>query len=458
MPANIRLTASGLFCVQKPGLAWLRLCRPSGGSPTQSSSSQELMWSCFPVAFAAMLDRALAAVDADAIARDLSTLVQVPSLTGDERAVMELFSDMAAGLGLASRVVEHDLRALRSHPDHPGEEAPRDALCGVVATLAAHRPGAPRVALNGHLDVVGPGEQPWSLPPFSGEIREGFVHGRGSADMKGGIVAALHGVGAVARAVGSAPVEVVVQAVPSEEDGGLGTFAALEADSAFDAALIPEPTAFGIAAAQAGALTFTGTIPGVPAHAAVRLEGVSAIDRYVDVHRALQEHERRVNADVTHPLLGELELPYPLLVGRVQAGQWSSQVPDLLVFEGRLGVRVDETVEEGRRGLEDAVHAACPEAQIAWTGGQFAPGATDPSHPFVEQLRAAARAERAVEPPLLGVPYGSDMRLFCERDIPCVMFGPSGLELAHAVDERVRVEELAELARIVVRLLLDPGL
>jgi acetylornithine deacetylase len=108
---------------------------------------------------------------------------------------------------------------------------------------------------------------------------------------------------------------VVVQAVPSEEDGGLGTFAALQRDCRFDAALIPEPTAFGVAVAQAGALTFTGTVPGVTAHAAVRLEGASAIDRYVEVHRALQEHERRVNADVDHPLMRELALPYPLLVG-----------------------------------------------------------------------------------------------------------------------------------------------
>src|SRR3712207_7067056 len=140
--------------------------------------------------------------------------------------------------------------------------------------------------------------------------------------------------------------------------------AALERDASFDACLIPEPTAFGIVTSQAGALTFTGTVPGVSTHAAVRLEGISAIDRYVEIHRALQEHERAVNADVADPLMRALELPYPLLVGRVNAGQWSSQVPDLLVFEGRVGVRVDETVEEARANLDAAVAAACPEATI----------------------------------------------------------------------------------------------
>lgn len=401
-----------------------------------------------------MLDAALAAIDPDAIARDLSALVQVPSLTGDERAAVELFAALASAQGLEAEVVEHDLSALRAHPDHPGEEAPRTELVNAIA-FTPPVAGRPRICLNGHLDVVGPGEQPWQRPPFGGEIEHGHVFGRGSADMKGGIVAALHAAGAVARTAGAdAPYDVVVQGVASEEDGGLGTFAALERDDDFAAALIPEPTAFGIVGVQAGALTFTGTIPGVPAHAAVRLEGVSAIDRYVAVHQALAEHERRLNATPGHPLLAPLELPYPVLVGRIEAGRWSSQVPDLLTFEGRVGVRVDETVAHAREQLEAVVHAACPEATIAWTGGQFAPSVTDLDLPLVAAVARATEAERG-EAPLLGVPYGSDMRLFTARGIPCVMLGAGGLELAHAVDERVSVDDLAEVARIYVRALLS---
>ena len=58
---------------------------------------------------------------------------------------------------------------------------------------------------------------------------------------------------------------------------------------------------------------------------------------------------------------------------------------------------------------------------------------------------------------VLEFPYGSDMRQFTARGIPCVMFVPTGLELAHAVDERVSIDDLAELARIYVRALLTPG-
>ena len=388
-------------------------------------------------------------IDSEAVARDVAALVQVPSVTGDERAVLERAAGIAERLGLAAPLRRHDLPALRAHPDHPGEEAPRDELWG-LEVVGGSRGAATRVCLNGHVDVVGPGDQPWQRDPWSGAIADGFVHGRGSADMKAGVVAALH---ALAAAGTAAPAEVVVQVVASEEDGGLGTFAALQRDDGFDAALLPEPTAFEIACAQAGALTFSGVLPGVSAHAAVRLEGISAIDRYVEVHRALAEHERRLNADVAEPLLRDHPLPYPLSIGRVEGGHWSSQVPDRVEFEGRVGVRVGETVEEARGALEAVVRDACPEAEVAWTGGQFAPGATPADHPFCRLVQSAAAEELGTPPPFVGVSYGSDMRQFSARGIPAVMFGTRGLERAHAVDERVPVDDVVAVARVIARVL-----
>ena len=188
----------------------------------------------------------------------------------------------------------------------------------------------------------------------------------------------------------------------SEEDGGLGTFAALERDDRFDACLIPEPTGFAVVCAQAGALTFKGTVHGRAAHAAMRLEGRSAIDRYVAVHAALAEHEARINAEVAHPAMRSLALPYPLSVGRVAGGEWSSSVPDRLEFEGRVGVRVGEDPAAARAAFEAAVRGAGgdgPPVEIAWTGGAFASGETDPGHPWVQRVLAAVRAERGTATP-----------------------------------------------------------
>ncbi|MFL5895503.1 MAG: M20/M25/M40 family metallo-hydrolase, partial [Thermoleophilaceae bacterium] len=207
------------------------------------------------------------------------------------------------------------------------------------------------------------------------------------------------------------------------------------------------------ACAQAGALTFTGEIPGVAAHAAVRLEGVSAIDRYVAVHAALTELERELNADVTHPLLRAHELPYPLSVGRVEGGSWSSSVPDRLVFEGRVGVPLGSEPADVRERFEAVVREACPEAVVSWTGGRFAPGETPVGARIAQLVKASASEELGREVQAIGVTYGADMRLFCERGIPCVMFGTPGLERAHAVDEYVAVEDLVALTRTLIRVI-----
>jgi acetylornithine deacetylase len=95
-----------------------------------------------------------------------------------------------------------------------------------------------------------------------------------------------------------------------------------------------------------------------------------------------------------------------------------------------------------------------PPVEVEWTGGQFASGETDPAHPWVRAVAAAVRGERAVPARTVGVPYGADMRLFCARGIPTVMVGTRGIERAHAVDERVSVDELAAVARIIVRAVL----
>jgi acetylornithine deacetylase len=400
--------------------------------------------------------RALDLLDADELAAAVARLVRVPSVTGQERGALEELAAMAESLGLEAAVDEHDLDAMRRAPGYPGEEAPRDELVGARVALAGA--GASRLCLNGHVDVVAPGREPWRHDPFAGVIADGLVHGCGSVDMKAGVVAALHAMAAVRHTAGAAPAEVVLQAVASEEDGGLGTFAALEADDRFDACLIPEPTAFTPIIAHAGALTFVGTIRGRSAHAAVRLEGLSALDRYVPLHLALAEHERRVNADVQHPLMRELALPYPLLIGRLETGRWSSQVPDALRFEGRLGVRVGETAGEARSAFEAAVAAADdglgPPVEIAWDGGQFEPAETPAEHPFVALVGDVAAAELGARPQLAGAPYGADLRHFANRGIPCVMFGTSGLERAHAADEHVAVADVMRVARALVRLIL----
>ena len=394
-------------------------------------------------------------LDREALVRDATSILWTPSVTGGERPVLEHLAERAAALGLDAELHEHDLAALRAHPDHPGEEAERSDLFGLTVTIAGELPA--RVCVNGHVDVVAPGTVPWRHDPWSGALEDGRLYGRGSVDMKGAVVAALHALAAIQASGAPAPT-VVLQCVASEEDGGLGTFAALERDSAFDAALIPEPTGFDVICAQAGALTFRCVVPGRAAHAALRLQGRSAIDRYVAVHTALAAFERRLNSSVEHPLMRELELPYPLLVGRIAGGEWSSSVPDRVECEGRVGVPVGQDPAAVRAELEavvlDALDDGEAPAEVSWTGGAFHPAETPGTHPWVRTIASAVEAVRGRPPRLAGAPYGADMRLFVARGIPCAMVGTTGLERAHAVDEWVAVDELEAVARIVVRAVL----
>jgi acetylornithine deacetylase len=91
--------------------------------------------------------------------------------------------------------------------------------------------------------------------------------------------------------------------------------------------------------------------------------------------------------------------------------------------------------------------------RLSWPGGQFASGETPSDAPFARLVHGAVAAELGREAPFAGVPWGADLRLWTVRGIPCVMVGPRGIERAHALDERVAVEDLAATARIAVRVI-----
>ena len=114
---------------------------------------------------------ALSRLDPDALIGDAAALLRVPSVPATSGRCSS-GSPSWRRAGLAADLHEHDLAALRAHPDHPGEEAPRDELWGLTATLRrAARRG--RLCLNGHVDVVGPGTEPWRRGPWSGASRTG---------------------------------------------------------------------------------------------------------------------------------------------------------------------------------------------------------------------------------------------------------------------------------------------
>jgi acetylornithine deacetylase len=397
------------------------------------------------------------AVDRDRIADDLSALVATPSITGDEGAVQTEVALRMTTAGLEVDRLDADPVALAADPDYPGIEAARTNL-PIVAGRLGNAGSGHRVMIVGHIDVVAPGDElQWTTPAFTPAVRDGALYGRGAVDMKGGVVAGLAAMRAMRETeVELDEVEAVLLTVPSEEDGGAGALAAIRAGYVADAAVITEPTRLEIVTAQAGSITFTLTVSGRSAHAAFRRAGVSAITKLEPILRALELNEAERNTAESNRAMKALGLPYPTSIGRVRAGDWSSSVPDRAVAEGRYGVRIGQTVLEAETELRAVVEAACRAdkwladhpAQVEISGGRFASCALGPHHPLPWAVGESARDVLGRLPPFVGVPYGSDARLFVDHgQTPTVLYGPGDPQLAHAPDEHVMLEDVARCAR-----------
>src|SRR4051794_12688011 len=267
-----------------------------------------------------------ATIDCDRMIEDLRALVRIPSVTGSEEAVAGWAAMALGDLGLQVETIWPALEEIRGDPDWPGEEMMRTSLPVVIGRVGDRaRSGrstvtGPRIVLSGHLDVVPSGDPAtWTVDPWSADIRDGSLYGRGACDMKGGVASIL----AAVRALGATgdldrlEGELTVVLVPSEEDGGQGTLAAIRAGVRGGLAVITEPSRLDVVVAHAGAITFRLTVPGRAAHASQRREGVSALDNLFVLSKALEADEVRRNAAETDPLMTVLGLPYPTIIGKV---------------------------------------------------------------------------------------------------------------------------------------------
>ena len=399
----------------------------------------------------------LGAIDESWLLDTLSGLIAIPSWEGRERGAQEYMAAVMNKLGMDVDVWEIDETGLGRHPDYTTEIQRSDPL-GVVGR-ARWGDGGRTLVLNGHVDVVPPGDRSrWATPPFEMVRKGGRVHGRGVVDMKGPLVAGLAGVRAVLASMATLRGSLLFQSVIGEEDGGLGTLASVLRGHVGDGAIVLEPTGLSVATAQAGALNFRLTVPGRAAHGALRYEGVSALEKFMLVYQDLVDFERERNRGVDDPRLCHLPVPYPICVGTVRGGEWASTVPESIRAEGRFGVGVREDVTAARRALEARVAACCERddflrdnaARVEWWGGQFAPCETPPDAAIVRVARSVARDLGVGSDDVVGVPYGSDLRhLVNAGGTPGILFGPGDVAEAHRENESIGVDELVKGARAV---------
>jgi acetylornithine deacetylase len=401
--------------------------------------------------------RVLDAIDIDGMLEYLCELIAIRSLSGEETAAQESVAAKMQEIGLEVDVWELDFDQLRQHPAY-STEVEREHALGVVGVMGGAEGDEGRsLILNGHVDVVPAGDEAnWHYPPWQGTIADGRVYGRGAVDMKGGLCCALFAAKAVHDAGVGLKGRLFLESVVGEEDGGVGTLAAVLRGYRADGAIVMEPTESIVVPAQAGALNFRVTISGLAAHGAVRDEGVSAIEKFIPIYQALMDLERERNQDVHNPLFDRYAQPLPICVGTVRGGTWASTVAETLTFEGRFGVAVGEDTLAARRLLEKSVSEAAQAdswlcehpPQVEWWGGQFAPARTAVDHPIVTTTCAAFEDASGAQARVEGVPYGADMRLLVNQGkTPTVLYGPGDVRRAHGPDEYVPVAELISAVR-----------
>ena len=396
----------------------------------------------------------------DAVIGRLTDLVRTPSPTGDEQAVTDLVAGWLSGTG-ADRVDlwVDSMADLEADPDYPGREIERPTVPVVAAAAQGNRPG-PVVVLTGHVDTVAVGErQHWTRDPFGAEIDGDRLYGRGACDMKAGLAAAIEAFDHFASGNRDFAGEVRFVAVPGEEDGGTGTLSAIRRGWAGDMVILTEPTAGDVVVAHGGALTFAIDVTGRAAHGSTPHEGISALDAFWEIHRAIRELEAEINASETDPLMTALGVPYPTNIGIVHGGTWASNVMAHLRAEIRVGLAVGEAIADGERRFTDGLiskvagHPWLAEhpPRVERTGAAFGSSRIDTGDPLVTTVQDAAEATTGRRPEPIGVPYGCDMALWQRvGGARTVVYGPGDVAQAHTADEWVSMPQTVEITGVLV--------
>jgi acetylornithine deacetylase len=374
----------------------------------------------------------------------------------------------------AQEVVEQELKRLHfevswlSIPEAIGD----DPLAGVPQTSYEGRGDVigrlgdddrgPSLLLNGHIDVV-PAGQPdlWVSSPFEPRRDGDRLYGRGTGDMKGGFAMATLALDALLAVEPEAiRGSLTFLSVIEEECTGNGSLAAGRAGVLADAVILPEPTDLDMLLAGVGILWLDVVLEGKSAHAESADRAVNPVDLALTVVEHLRVFEREMNRDI-EDAMRDVEHPYNINIGMVEAGDWRSSVPASATLRLRIGHPTswssDDVMAKVRAAIEaidDPWLRAHPPALLA--SGFRAKGYAMPADdPLAKRLSDAHRAVHGDAP--AGVAMGSttDARLYInDFDVPALCYGPVAHDI-HGIDEAVELSSIVAGARTLARFVAD---
>lgn len=335
-----------------------------------------------------------------------------------------------------------------------------EVVPGRPNVIARHGHGDPVILLNGHLDTVGVGDM--TVAPFTPEVRDGRIYGRGSCDMKAGVASLMEAAGRVAAA--DHPGTVVVALTCDEEYASVGMAALVggsRGDGGLDAstnvpapglaahgAVVCEPTELALMPAHKGFAWTEVTFTGRAAHGSRPDLGVDAVRHAAAFIAALDDLEAELRSRPPHPLLGHGSLH----VGTISGGSAPSVYPDrcTVVVERRTlpGEDAEGTLAEVTELLR-VLGERVPELRAEARTTLFRPGTEVPSdHPLHRLARETLRAAGRSDAPR-GMTAWVDAAFLNEAGIPAVCFGPGSIARAHTADEFVEEDQVLACADLL---------
>lgn len=416
-----------------------------------------------------LAERVLSAVDEqrDEIVETISKAVQIPSV--NPRYPGQVYEEMVGGEGEVSRFVAGIYAELGAEVDVFGLEAGRENAVGVIRGSGGGR----SLIYNGHVDVVPPGRsENWRHDPFSGLIDEDRIWGRGSTDMKAGVLAQAFAARALKHTGVRLRGDLILEAVVGEEcmNNDIGVSATVERGYRADAAIVAEPTtgknALAVMPTSPGQLWFTLTVHGKVTHAANRGQtlhptgtgeapGVSAIDKGLVILEGLRRLEQQWAFSKRHPLYRPGQ--FTIMPGILEAGTTGVQfplfVPEQMRTEYLVWYPPDDDPDDVKTQIEEHVrhiaatddwlrdHAPGVDWRLHWPANS-PPGDEITAAMCAAQERAAEGTSFTTPPEVAGFPAVDDASWLTLAGIPAISYGPGDLAVAHADNEFVRIDEV----------------
>lgn len=399
----------------------------------------------------------------DELVKFLCDLIRIPSINGDEAKAQEFVAKKLNDMGVKVDVFEPNEDELRKHPAFEMSRKMAEWKLGFkdrpnVVGVYKGRGGGRSLLCNGHIDVMPPGPRElWDSEPFSGEVKNGLILGRGAADMKNGIAAQTIALAAILDAGITLKGDVILESVVDEESSSNGTLACLLRGYKADAGICTEGTTNLIAPAQAGGIVFSIKVYGSSASVLRTHTGVSAVDQTWKICQALANLSKLRVLKAHHDIIDPNSLG--IYAGFVEAGTWQNMFPMVARIDGVMRLLPNEETNQVKQELVDYIARVAaldpsmversPKVSFFQT---WHPAEIPIDHPIVTTLKNAYVAAFGYEGKVGGREGGTDGWVLTKfGNTPTVAYGPGSPTKMHVANESTEVEAVVETTHVLAQ-------